>query len=178
MYQLTQFADSENIIIIDNMPYYCYTGTTYKDKLKNGLSLDYVFQQEDIIPIINDDPSKEVELYKIKENLELAHDYEDNYEFYDQNKFQTMGLIRKGKRLLSKKRQTRNRKKSNIKSNGYTEKLLVIEENLPQLFDKSQFNFYDKDNISIMSYDNYDENYDEKYDDSWTYSYDENWTYN
>ena len=175
MYQLTQFSDSENIIIIDNMPYYVYTGVTYKDKLKNGLSLDYVFQQEDIISIMNDDPSKEIEPYKTRENLVLA-EYEDNYEFYDQKKIQTMCLTRKGKRLLSKKRQTRNRKKSNIKSNGYTEKLLVIEENLPQLVDKSQFNFYDEDNNSVMSYDNYD-NHDD-YDDSWTYSYDENWTYN
>ena len=45
----TGFSDSENIIIIDNVPYFHYTSSTYKDKLKNGLSLEYVFEQEYMI---------------------------------------------------------------------------------------------------------------------------------
>ena len=50
MFQPTEFLDGNNIIIIEDIPYYRYTGVTYKEKLKNGLSFDYVFGLEYCLP--------------------------------------------------------------------------------------------------------------------------------
>jgi hypothetical protein len=176
MYQPTGFKDSENIIIINKIPYFRYTGSTYKDKLKNGLSLDYVFQQEDMIPIMDEESKVEIEKNTSIQNLE-AIDYEEKYKFYEQKEFEAISLTRKGKWISYKNKQARNMKKKNIKSNGYDDKLFVIEQNLPSLSNEWQIEI-DYDDISILSYDSryyYDNNnyeYDE-YDD-----YYDNWSYN
>ena len=99
MFQPTEFSDGENIIVIDYVPYYRYTGTTYKDKLKNGLSLDYVFDLQNFILSEEDDEvMEEDELQESVENLKFA-DYEENYGFYEKKEYQTIGLAKKGKRL-------------------------------------------------------------------------------
>jgi hypothetical protein len=38
--------DSQMFVIKNGIPKYYYTGTSYLEKLKNGLSLDYVFELE------------------------------------------------------------------------------------------------------------------------------------
>ena len=38
------FIDSNTIVIRNNIPYYYVTGTSYLDRLKNGISLDYMFE--------------------------------------------------------------------------------------------------------------------------------------
>lgn len=159
MFQATEFLDGENIIIIDNVPHYRYTGTTYKDKLKNGLSFDYVFDQQDMVPIFSEEFTKEIETNEDRENLDLI-DYEENYEFYEQKKFQVEGIVRKGKRVPFKKIQARNVKKNCIRQRGYEDKLFDIEQNIPDLSyievnianlsDKSQFEF--NDDIDICEY--------------------------
>lgn len=168
MYHPIGFKDSDNIIIIDNIPHFHYTGSTYKDKLKNGLSLEYVFQMEDIIPIIHEESSIEIEDNRSIQNSK-AVDYEKNYEFYEQKEFESLLLTRKGKWTPFKKRQARNKKKKNIKLNGYAYKLFAIEQNLPEILNESEI---DCENISVLSnesinyyeYDEYD--YD---DDDWGY---------
>ncbi len=146
MFQPTEFLDGENIVIIGRVPHYRYTGVTYRDKLKNGLSLDYVFDQQDMVPICPEESTKEIESNEVRENLELI-DYEENHEFYEQKEFQTMGLSRKGKRAPFKKRQARNVKKNCIRQRGYEDKLFDIEQNVPNLSDKSQIdiNYYEID---------------------------------
>ena len=82
MYQPKGFRDSENIIIIDNVPHFSYNGVTYKDKLKNGLSFEYVFQQEDmILPIMDQPISIEAEPDEFKGNYlpELIYEPEIKY---------------------------------------------------------------------------------------------------
>jgi len=174
MYQPIGFNDSENIIIINDIPYFRYTGSTYKDKLKNGLSLEYVFQIEDMIPIICEEPSIEIEENNSIKILEHIN-YEEFYEFYDQKEFEAISLARKGKWLIFKKRQARNKKKKNIKSSGYKDKLFAIEQELPNLFDESQIKI-NYDDISILSYESRYDDYDD-YDYYNYYDYDK-WIYN
>jgi len=178
MYQPTGFKDSENIIIINKIPYFRYTGSTYKDKLKNGLSLEYVFQIEDMIPIICEESSVEIEENKSIKNFEDI-DYEENYEFYEQKNFELTSFTRKGKWLPFKKRQARNKKKNNVKSNGYNDKLFVIQENLPNLFHTSQIKL-DYENVSVISYEstNHDYYYDYGYDYDGYYDYYDDWSLN
>jgi len=165
MYQPTAFSDGKNIIIQNGIPYFHDTGTTYKDKLKNGLSLDYVFEQEDMIPIAYEELVEDVEWPNTRVNLEFI-DYEEKYEFYEEKEFQTHSFIRKGNWRQLKKRQARNTKKNSIKINGYTDKLFTIEQNLPELLDESgsEINYHDeyddcRDDYSIPFY-NYNDWYD------------------
>lgn len=156
MFQPTDFLDGENIVVINNVPYFRYTGGTYKDKLKNGLSLDYVFYQQDMVPIVPKEAVKEIDSSESRESLEEYIDYEENYEFYEQKKFQITDMTRKGKWSPFKKRQARNMKKTMVKTNGYEDKLFVNERELPELFDESQIEI-DYDDTSYISYDNDDE---------------------
>ena len=114
MFQPTEFRDGKNIIIINKIPYFRYTGSTYKDKLKNGLSLDYVFQQEVMIPIMYEESKVEIGKNTSIQNLE-AIDYEEKYKFYEQKEFEAISLTRKGKWISHKNKQARNMKKKNIK---------------------------------------------------------------
>ena len=165
MFQPTEFLDGENIVVINRVPHYRYTGATYRDKLKNGLSLDYVFYQQDMVPIVEEEIVEEVESHETVENSEFV-DYEENYEFYEQKKFQVEGMMRKGKWIPFKKRQSRNVKKNMVKTNGYEDKLFAIEQELPNLFDESQIEIdYDYDYYYDYGYD-YDEYYD--YYDDWS----------
>ena len=150
----TGFSDSENIIIIDNVPHFVYTGSTYKDKLKNGLSLEYVFEQEYMIPIAYEEVVEAVESHDTRVNLKFV-DYEEKYEFYEEKEFQTCGLTRKGNWRQFKNREARNTKKNSIKINGYTDKLFAIEQNLPELLDESR---------SEINYE-YSDIYDDYHDD-------------
>ena len=150
----TGFSDSENIIIIDNVPYFHYTSSTYKDKLKNGLSLEYVFEQEYMIPIAYEEVVEAVESHDTRVNLKFV-DYEEKYEFYEEKEFQTCGLTRKGNWRQFKNREARNTKKNSIKINGYTDKLFAIEQKLPELLDESR---------SEINYE-YSDIYDDYHDD-------------
>lgn len=146
MYQPTAFSDGKNIIIRNNIPYFLYTGSTYKDKLKNGLSLEYVFEQEDMNPIEYEEVFKEVKLDDTRVNLDFM-DYEENYHFYEQKELQTQGLMRKGKWLPFKKGVSRNTKKNSNRLDGYVDKLFNIEQNLPELSPESEI---------IINYESYD----------------------
>jgi hypothetical protein len=134
MSQVVKFIDGENIVIIDNVPHYRCAGSTYKDKLKNGLSFDYVFEQQDMILIC---PEETTETNETRENL-CSIDYEEICEFYEQKKNQVEGITRKGKRVPFKKRQPRIVNKNRVRQRGYEDKLFDIEQNMPNLFDKKQ----------------------------------------
>lgn len=146
MFQPTEFLDGENIIIIGNIPHYRYTGVTYKDKLKNGLSLDYVFYQEDMIPVRFKKSLKDVELKKANHDNIKFDDYEEYYGFYEQTENETLGLPKKGKRIKFKKRSEKNMKKNMFKTNGYSDKLFAVEQEIPDLYDKCRDEIdYDSD---------------------------------
>lgn len=159
MYQPMEFMDGANIIIIDSVPHYCYTGVTYLERLKNGLALDYVFQQQDLVPVFeHDNETYEEPKSENTSKYLVMLDVEVNYGYYEQKEFQPISLARKGKWQRLKKRQARNMKKSTIKSNGYKDKLFAIEQNLPDLSDESQIEIEYED-VSILSYDDDDDNW-------------------
>ena len=169
MYQPKGFRDSENIIIIDNVPHFSYTGLTYKDKLKNGLSLEYIFQQEDIIlPIMEQPITIEAEPDEFKGKYLEFIDYEEKFDFYQEKEVKTIHLTRKGKYITFKKRQNINFKKNLIKLTGYEGKLFDIEQNLPELIYEPEIKYiyrYDCDRICRMAYYSDDNDYDNDYDD-------------
>jgi len=130
MYQSSGFSDSENIIIINRTPYFRCTGSTYKEKLKNGLSLPFVFEQE-FITIKNETSEKHLtndSRENVKTNITRFNNHNDDYDNEYQNNFQ-----KKNKKVRSKKGVAKKYKKTCIKNNGYKYKLFVIEENLPDL---------------------------------------------
>jgi len=128
-----------------------------------------------MVPIVEEEIVEEVESLEPGENLEFV-DYEENYEFYEQKKFQVTGMMRKGKWIPFKKRQSRNVKKNMVKTNGYEDKLFAIEQELPNLFDESQIDIdydYDDDYDDEPRYRNIYLKYMEEYgsdNDNWTYN--------
>ena len=166
MFQPMEFMDGQNIVIIDNVPHYCYTGVSYLERLKNGLSLDYVFQQEDVVPSFQHEITPYVEPKSENTTTYLGmKDFEVNYEYYEQKKFQVEGIVRNGKWPGFKKINARNMKKSTIKSNGYKDKLFYIEQNLPDLFDEYSIEF------GVDYYADYYDDYHYNSDDSDDYYY-------
>jgi hypothetical protein len=131
MYQPSGFTDSSNIVIINRVPYFRYTGLSYKDKLKNGLSLEFVFQQEDNSMMVLDNDEK-VQLDEIKEKVRLEEfdDYEDNSGFYEQKENKVLPISRKGKNVVCKTNRDTFFKKKTTKQNGYSDKLFVIDQHL------------------------------------------------
>ncbi len=142
MFQPTEFLDGENIVIIDDVPHYRYTGvTSYKNKVKHGLSLDYVFyMQEDYMndtDIEKKENSDNIEEYynndKCKKDIYI--DYEENHDFYEQKELQTIKVGRKGKREPFKQKQSINMKKNCVRQCGYTDKLFNINQHLSNVVD-------------------------------------------
>lgn len=178
MFQPTQFMDGENIVVVDNVPYYCYTGVTYLERLKNGLSLDYVFQQQDLVPVFEDenDINEEQKTENLSKLLDIFDDYEENFEFYEQKEFETISPAKNSKWPGFKKRQSRNQKKNPTRINGYNDKLFAIEQELADLFDESQIDI-DYDDISVISYESRYRNIYLRYYDDYDNDYD-NWSYN
>lgn len=172
MFQPTQFMDGENIVIVDNVPYYRYTGVTYLERLKNGLSLDYVFQVQDLVPILEEENEtyEEQKSENVSKYLDIFDDYEANYEFYEKKEFEPMFPSKNGKWPGFKKRQARNQKKNPTRINGYNAKQFAIEQELADLFDKSQIEI-DYDDVSVKSDKNrcnsyYSYDYDDEYYDN------------
>jgi len=170
MYQPTEFNDGNHIIIKHNVPYYHYTGSTYKDKLKNGISLDYIFELEDSCKYLlfkeneyeKDYDKKEQEKVLEEEinRIQSMIDYEEYYGLYEQNEYKTIPSMRKGKWTPFKKRNARNMKKNTIRQKGYADKLFTIEQHLSDNIDIDDANscneeeyleYNDDDNISERS---------------------------
>lgn len=156
MFQPTNFKDGENIVIIDDVPHYRYTGVTYLERLKNGLTLDYVFQLQDYNYTNTDTTNninEEQQIQHTNTHLDLFYDYELNYDFYKDKEKLVHETTRKGKRLPFKKRHTRNFKKTTIKFNGYTDKIFNINQHNHLLNNEEMTETSDDDNNYCSSYD-------------------------
>ena len=167
MYHPSGFSDSNNIIIKDNVPYFYYNGNSYRDKLKNGLVLDYIFDIDtSYIQITKQIEEEKKEVIKINEILDNDNNFTEDSNI---NYIHPLKRSKKYKFYKLKKRNDRNLKKNKIKQNGYTYKLFIIEQNLPELnFDSAIDNnqYYDVyDDYSNDGYDDYhaDEEYDDYY---------------
>jgi hypothetical protein len=141
MYQLTDFSDSTNIVIDsrNNIAYFHYSGTSYRDKLKNGLSLEEVYEQDQYIGqeqihicIPNDNIFTPLQKCKpVIRNIENP-DYDNNncYKKYCKKGY------KKGNKQYCKKGNKEKRKalKKHIKQNGYLDKLFYIEQNSSDVY--------------------------------------------
>lgn len=153
------FMDAQNIVIINDVPHFSFKGNSYLGKLKNGLSLDFVFSMEDSY-IKSDD--------NVAENFEEEKHYEPlKHELFDEKyDYDVVPMPRKGKKVI-KKRCDKNMKKNKVKQNGYNDKLYTIESNLPSIwdpdFDWHQFYAEKEDDVSsdydLKSYTSYIECY-------------------
>jgi hypothetical protein len=139
------FMDAQNIVIINDVPHFSFKGNSYLEKLKNGLSLDYVFFMEDSSIRPDDNVEEKEEDYK--QYQPLKHELFD--EEYDVD---VLPRPRKGKNII-KLRSVKNMKKNKVKQNGYNDKLHTIESNLPSIWcpDFEGNEYYDSD---YMTYSN------------------------
>ena len=140
MYQLAGYSDSDNIIIDpnSNRAYFHYTGTSYRDRLKNGLLLEKVYEQEEsyvleaesIVVNAKTQPLQSSKPCKYDDSINLTH-------IYDQDEY-------KKRKNRSKKhiKKNMNKKKHKIRQNGYSDKLFVLEQNLPKEYDEKEDSYY------------------------------------
>jgi hypothetical protein len=171
------FMDAQNIVIINDVPHFSMKENTYLAKLKNGLSLDYVFFMED--SAVNADDENFEEKVEESQYQPLKHELFD--EVYD---IDILPMPRKGKKSIKKEGST-NLKKNKIRQNGFNDKLYTIQSNASYLYYGWSYNecklycdddAIDCDNVFDCGYDYYDDDY---YNDNYVYNDDEydNWSY-
>jgi hypothetical protein len=187
MYHPAGFSDSKNIIIKDLIPYYYYTGISYRDKLKNGLSLEYMFGLIIIEENQKELPKQEEErknIYRYNgyepssiEDYDLPENFGDDYHVKIMSKCKINGF-EKYKRRNLKKNKGRNLKKNKVKQDGYKYKLFTNEQNTPytvNIIDDTDDLLYSnssEDNYDLKdAFDGFDEfNYFEYYCSSYDFS--------
>lgn len=119
------FMDSQNIIIINDVPHFSYSGNSYLEKLKNGLPLDLVFAMEDNCVVPEEKFEKCIEE---KQYQPLKHEL-----FAEEYDCEPLSRPRKGKNII-KKPSGKNMKKNKVKQNGYDDKLHNIDVNLSSIY--------------------------------------------
>ncbi len=146
------FTDSNNIVIVNDVPYFSFKGNSYLEKLKNGLPLDFVFFTED--SAVQSEEKLEESVKEEKQYQPLKHEL-----FVEEYDYDVIPMPRKGKRVI-RKRCDKNMKKNKVKQNGYNDKLYKIESNLPPIFDEAT-EWYVEYDVFDDDYDYYDDNLDE-----------------
>lgn len=119
---MSQFIDSSDYKIENGVPKYYCTSLSYRDKLKNGLSFDHVFELENYCASFEAKVSVRPEVCQGSKVTESS-DYD--YEEQDIN----FPRERKGKWILFKKPIVANFKKNKIKQLGYDDKQFNLEQN-------------------------------------------------
>ena len=160
------FIDSNHFVIINNTPYYKYLTNSYRDKLKNGLSFDYVFSMEDNynkLKSSNDDNNNNNHdnhpNYVIKPILRNNYCSYNIYEFHYLFPSKKRGKINNINK--SSKRKSKKQKKK-IQKNGYYDKIWNREQQLQdnitfcankcQLIQRIQINNNNNNNSSSIQY--------------------------
>jgi hypothetical protein len=95
MYRLTGYFNSDNIIIDphNNIAYHYYPGDSYRDRLKNGLTLEQVYEQEDVYFEDKHEPIVEP-IVNMKQHLKQTYDEDCKFHDYNSNT-NTFNKIRK-----------------------------------------------------------------------------------
>ena len=148
MYHPKGFNDSSNIIIKGNKAFYYYTGNSYLEKFKNGLSLEDKFKSDLRIEhnqLMNNEFTNKNKDNKKQEQKVNKINYNDkncSFEFPNERK----GKINKSKirqnykvndqddeyKECSKKKEKyiKKIKKNKIRQNGYDDKMFYISQNI------------------------------------------------
>ncbi len=138
MYRLTGYFNSDNIIIDphNNIAYHYYPGDSYKDKLKNGLTLEQVYEQEDAY-FENKHESIVEPIVKTKQHLKQK--YDEDCKCYDYNINKNTFNKRKQKPINKRKnKDKRKNKKYSVRQNGYIDKLFNREQHLPETYEEEK----------------------------------------
>lgn len=168
MYHPAGFSDSQNIIIKNNIPCYYYSGSSYLEKTKNGISIENTF---DILSFINQKNSLIIENKREESKPKIIKNI--YYEKYDNIDINLKKKVSKNKPI--KKQKKYEGKKYKNRQIGYKIKLLNNNDNLVQpcldkeekLIDKiNKENKTDNDFINFInevndytSVSDYDDNY-------------------
>jgi len=172
MNHISGFKDSRNIIIKDGIPVFYYTGDSYLEKLKNGISLVTLFEIETfcitVKEINNTKNVDELKQNELKQN-ELKYYYYETDDTYD-NDFSIFPKIRKGKWNKQKHFHCKKFKKNKSKQDGYSYKLYDREQLTIDYIIKNDYNYEDDYDF----YDDYDD-YDDISDYDLSYSIDSNY---
>ena len=147
------FMDSQNIVIVNDVPYFSFKGNSYLEKLKNGLSLDVVFLMEDSAVRSEEKLEEFIQLVEEKQYQPLKHEL-----FAEEYDYDVVPMPRKGKKGI-KKRCDKNMKKNKVKQNGYNDKMHTIESNLPSIFDEATDLYINYNDFDDCDY--WDDNFDE-----------------
>lgn len=147
---MSSFKDSSNIKIEDGIPKYHYDGHSFRDKLKNDLSLDYVFKLEDHCSTfeIRFSVTKRVSFAEcLTTNIVLDS---SEFETHDISEEDVFPKLRKGKWNSFKKLSSSNFKKDRRNQHGYDDKLFNLEQNTIFDFDSEEIDgeYYDDDDDS------------------------------
>ena len=152
MYHPEGFADSSNIIIKNNCAFYYYNGNSYLEKLKNGLSLECVFNEESIqiVSIFEKTNIKNISKNKVNtSSFECNDDFDSYYKLQKERK--------NIKCIKNKKRDCRN-KKNRIRQNGFDDKIFNMNQNTIHIQDtlsSKELEELDWDEYYNEHYENY-----------------------
>lgn len=150
------FVDSNNFVIINNTPYYKYLTNSYRDKLKNGLSFDYVFLMEDNYNKLNSSNNYDNHLNNLIKPI-IRNDYY-SYNIYE------FPLKKRGKikNKIKERRNKSKKQKNKIQRNGYYDKLWnrkqQLQDNITfcvnkcQLIQRIQINNNNNNNSPSIQY--------------------------
>lgn len=141
MYHPIGFADSSHVVIQNGVPMFYYEGTTYTDKLLNNMKLEDKFEKDNITLV------EEKIIPQIKEKNKMHSKYSIN--FYN-NEFDYLHNSFKKKNKKSpfsfKKRQHSERKKTNVRKDGYSFKYFTQNENTCECILVNNVNYLEDEN--------------------------------
>jgi hypothetical protein len=154
LYHPEGFADSSNIIIKNSCAFYYYNGNSYLEKLKNGLSLERVCNEEIIQNVSLFETIKE-------ENISKNSSKNKIYTFYDDMDF-FCKLPKERKYTKCNKKQKRKciNKKNRIRQKGFDDKMFCNYQNTIHF--KELLNKKDLEELELNDY--WEEYYNEHYE--------------
>lgn len=179
MYHPKGFIDSSHIIIKDNRAVYYYTGNSYLEKFKNGLSLEDKFNSDlriEYNQIMNNEFTNKNKNSNKKQEQKI-----NKINYNDKNCSYKSPKERKGKykcKIMQynkenndgkKEKYIKKIKKNKIRQNGYDDKMFYISQNIikpdhllsePELLDIYYENMYeipDKSNNYNYDFGNYND---------------------
>jgi hypothetical protein len=152
---MSHFIDSSKFIVENGVPKYSCNGLSYRDKLKNGLSFDHVFELENYCSTFEASVSVTPDVSVVIDAYEA-----DEYSDYDDTDI-TFPKKRKGKWNPLKKLVASNFKKNKIKQHGYSDKLFNLEQHAKVDFDfeERKETDYDDDDSSYSNPQGYYHNH-------------------
>ena len=126
---MSSFKDSSNIIIENDGPKYYYPGSSYLEKLKHKIPLEYAFELENYLSTFKVEVSVSVTYPRVDCLNSIIELVPLDFETDELDEFDVVPKKRKGKWIPLKKTVTSKFKKNTRRQNGYSDKLFNLEQN-------------------------------------------------